>query len=366
MRGSSKSWEEWQAVYASHNVTLEAIPHPFSYTYFTPGYFFSTQRSYEAYLWLLSREAQFDVVHFPEWSGAGYWTTVAKKQGLCCASMTLVVQTHSPSIWALEGNDALTDDPSFFDTDFLERKSVEFADVVISPSQYMLDWMVDRGWRLPARSFYHPNAVFESHTTKLEPRTVQDSCISPMQVELVFFGRLERRKGLFLFLDAVSRLVTSDSVKQLQVTLLGTMVDATERPLTAALNMLSATAAASHANVTVTTLSRYSSEEAAEFLLSRPCAAAIIPSISENLPFTVMECLSLGIPLLASHVGGNVELLHPDDVSMATFAPTVDALHKKLQELFVGGLHQARALASALPCSLTHLAGPAKPQRGHD
>jgi glycosyltransferase involved in cell wall biosynthesis len=350
MRGSPKTWEEWQAEFAERNVTLASIPSPFSYAYFSPGYFVSSHRSYEAFLWLREREAQFDVVHFPDWQAVGFWTLTAKRQGLCCAALTLVVQTHSPSIWALEGNDQLTDDAAFFDTDFLERRSVELADVLISPSQYMLNWMVEHGWRVPARTFYHFNAVYETNTQP--PRTVQDACLS--QVELVFFGRLERRKGLFLFLEALSRLVASGKTSNLHVTLMGTLVEETVHALDDALNRIGKVSTEAHANLTVDTQGHTSSEQATAFLLGRPCALAVMPSLLENLPYTILECVSLGIPFLASRVGGNAELIHPDYVEAATFAPTVSALHLKLVEALEKGLRQVRALAAQLArCRLT-------------
>lgn len=159
----------------------------------------AAKRSYAAYAWIKEREAQFDFVHFPEWQGAGFFTTQAKRTGLCCANMTLVVQPHSPSIWAMEGNAAVTSDKLVLDVDFLEQRSVEQADVVVSPSRYMLTFLASHGWQLPARSFYNPNPVLHQETedTGLVPRRVQRPCVSPPELELVFFGRLEqaRRTG---------------------------------------------------------------------------------------------------------------------------------------------------------------------------
>jgi glycosyltransferase involved in cell wall biosynthesis len=97
--------------------------------------------------------------------------------------------------------------------------------------------------------------------------------------------------------------------------------------------------------VDVTILSNFSSEASSEFLLSRPCAVAVIPSIAENLPYTVMESLILGIPFIASRVGGIPELIHPEDVEFATFQPTtVFALTAKLKSLFNKGIHQVRPI----------------------
>ena len=351
MPGSTKTWAEWQEVYRAKGVTLEAIPMPQTYAYFSASGSESGQRSFEAYMWLKDRESEFDVVHFPEWSGPGFWMTQAKRTGLCCANITLVSQTHSSSIWALEGNDEVTDWPGFFDTDFLERKSTEGADVVISPSNYLLDWMAD----LPPRSLFHPNAIFESTATSLQPRTSQPTCLTPVNaVEFIFFGRLEKRKGLFLFLDAVTRLASTKVIPTLNITLLGSLVETTVVPLDAALVKLRNAAATAGVSFTVHMQTGLNSEQASKFLLSRPCGVAVIPSLVENLPFTVMECLSLGVPLLVSRVGGNAELFHPDDVPDSTFPASVDGLYRKLVEtLHTRGAVQARANPNVLTIDST-------------
>ena len=38
----------------------------------------------------------------------------------------------------------------------LEQAAVELADVVVSPSAYLLEWMRDRGWQLPERTHVIP------------------------------------------------------------------------------------------------------------------------------------------------------------------------------------------------------------------
>ena len=340
MPGSAKNWSEWQEEYATRNVLLLAVPSPL--TYVAEAATVTTQRSHEAYLWIKERESQFDVVHFPEWQGAGFFTTQAKKMGLCCSRLTLVVQTHSPSLWALEGNAAVVDDRGQLEADFLERRSAEQADVVISPSLYMLDWVTQHGWQLPPHSFYHPNAAFVAvHVEPLVPRSIQPSCLPP-QLELVFFGRLEKRKGLFLFIEALRHLAIAGLLgSELNVTLLGKLPEP-NRALHVALANLTLAAAYANTTLHVEQDSLLNSEQATCFLLARPCAVAIMPSLMENLPYTVAEALTLKLPFLASNVGGVRELLHPDDTEAATFAPTVHGLRERLARLFSEGARQWR------------------------
>ena len=39
------------------------------------------------------------------------------------------------------------------------------------------------------------------------------------------------------------------------------------------------------------------------------CDALIMPSLHEGLPYTVLEAMSLGLPVIASRVGGLAEVL---------------------------------------------------------
>ena len=66
-------------------------------------------------------------------------------------------------------------------------------------------WMMNQGWSLPDQSYVHPNIL---------PATTEVPTVIPAQdlragsrvrvKEFVFFGRLERRKGLWIFLDVSS------------------------------------------------------------------------------------------------------------------------------------------------------------------
>jgi O-antigen biosynthesis protein len=56
----------------------------------------------DAYTWL--RQQEFDVIHLPELQGHGYYSVLAKHQGLDFRDTTLCVGTHSPISWIREAN----------------------------------------------------------------------------------------------------------------------------------------------------------------------------------------------------------------------------------------------------------------------
>ena len=56
--------------------------------------------------------------------------------------------------------------------------------------------------------------------------------------------------------------------------------------------------------------------------LSRPGTLAVMPSLEDNSPSVVYECLERGIPFLASAAGGTSELVAPEDRGRVLFEPT--------------------------------------------
>ena len=88
----------------------------------------------------------------------------------------------------------------------MERRSVELADTVICGSAHLLGWMHEAGYALPERSFVWPN-VFRAPDASPAAGAARAARDGVALSEVVFFGRLEPRKGLVLFIDAMDRLV---------------------------------------------------------------------------------------------------------------------------------------------------------------
>ena len=68
-RGSISQWQEY---YNRQNITFTTLPQPDDLVVQAP---YHPRLSYLAYLYL--RDHSFDVIHFPEWSGFGFYTALA-------------------------------------------------------------------------------------------------------------------------------------------------------------------------------------------------------------------------------------------------------------------------------------------------
>lgn len=342
---SEDGFARWQRHYSGLGVGLErldmgAVPNGDSVLY-NAGYSLALYRMLKR----RDEERAYDVVHFVESLGHGFYPLLAKRQGLAFGAATMVVGAHSPRRWLAEAHGMPFDHPVELGDEFMERRCLELADVVVAPSAHMLDWLRDHGTRLPARSYVQQYA-----TSFEQPPPTEGSGPSPVE-ELVFFGRLEPRKGLMAFCDALDLLAGTDQARPRRVTFLG------KESVTAAYLMERAARWPWECRV-ISDLDR----DAALAYLGGPGRLAVMASTMDNSPNTVYESIALGIPFLASRGGGTAELVHPDDVERVTYDPR----DEEEREVDPGDparlrpVHSARVLADRLRVLLGDGSRPAR------
>jgi len=292
--------------------------------------------SYHTYAWLKEHQLDFDIIHFPECQGLGFYTLLAKRQGLGFLKTTFVVGTHGPTLWVKEGSQDYLRNLGELEIDYMERMSVSMADFVVSPSQYLLGWMQKNGWELPQRTYVTPYVLPQNISAENRPAQQKPSEIR----EIVFFGRLEIRKGLKVFCDAIDDLCATLGDRKFEVTFLGKETQIYGRSSIGYISDRSKKWSVPWNLVS----NKYQSEAIA--YLKGPGRMAVISSLADNFPNTVLECVGAGIPLLASNVGGIPEVIHPDDRKNVLFEPRADVLADRLRTALETGAFSARPSAS--------------------
>lgn len=242
--------------------------------------------------WL--RKNKFDFVYFSDMGGCGYDTMLTKRFSDDFEHTQLILVTHSSTKWHLEYNNELLDTDTRVELDFLEKSSTELADLVISPSRYLLDWCLKEGWNLPQRTMILPYPFIPNNQHRYTKFDTQYK-------EICFFGRLETRKGLELFCDAID--VLCSEIKDLDISFLGKEFHVEGVSSSAYIRKRSR-----NWNLRVHIINNYSQSQAVSYL-TRGDVLAVLPSITDNSPFTVYECLNMGIPFIASKTGGIPELV---------------------------------------------------------
>lgn len=284
--------------------------------------------SYLAYQWL--KEQDFDVIHFPEWMGLGYYSLLAKHQGLAFPGCTMVIGLHGPTAWDAEGNHEFIESIDLLEREFMERKSVAYADVLLSPTQYMIGWVVDQGWEIPKRAYVQPHILPDELIAEISPDAVKIK-------ELVFFGRLQKRKGLVPFCDALDIISQNGESMRVPVTFMGKQTTLDGRSSEDFIMER-----ARRWPFPVRIISDLDREGALAYL-KEDGRLAVIASLVENYPNTVRECCGMGIPFLASAVGGIPECIMSEDHERVLFIPRPGELAKKLNRALKEGVAPARS-----------------------
>ena len=273
-----------------------------------------------------------DVVYTQDWLAHGFHSLRARRYQAKPYPVFVNV-LHSSTAWLQGGMELFPDDAEeYLSADFGERYVARHSDFVVSPSAYMRDWVVEQGWPLPSPEQVR---VLGYPFMPGQPPVAPVAAASRFK-RLVFFGRLETRKGIELFLDAL-RILKHERSAVLQgieeIVLLGKpgihrhfTPEAIQTLLQAELNIPTSL---------LTDLDTY----AAQAYLTAHAADSLVvlPSLVDNLPFAVIEAsLIPGLNLICSANGGMPEVLG-DAGAQQCFMPYPRPLADKLAEWLARG-----------------------------
>ena len=131
----------------------------------------------------------------------------------------------------------------------------------------------------------------------------KQNSVEPGRRVLGLFGQLKEKKGVLFFLESLAR---SPEVGRFHVLIVGT-------PEPAVIDFLR-TAPRPMAHTFVPFCDRY-----ALLPYNADTDIVIVPSFYDGMPNLLLEAVALGIPILASYVGGMVDVLNPENAIL--FSP---------------------------------------------
>jgi glycosyltransferase involved in cell wall biosynthesis len=274
---------------------------------------------------LALREEPPDVVIAQDLGAPAYAALRLRQLGLGFENTLFVVFCHGTRLWITDVSRKLRVLPGALAVTVLEQASLELADAVVSPSAYLVDWMRGHGWSLPAATVVIPYVTRAGATGEPLPRVPADD--RPVR-RIAFFGRLEERKGVRPLVAGLNALEPA-LLDGLDLLFLG-------RPkLPADQIEASISEEARQALRSVSFESSLGQEEALA-RLGEPGTLAVMPSLEDNSPNTVYECLERGIRFVASSTGGIGELVAPDDRARVLFEPTPEGVEAALRGALAG------------------------------
>lgn len=265
----------------------------------------------------ISRVIPLDVVEAPEHNADAFPHTWWKP-------LPLVVKLHIPMIlhMMLNGHDHRRFRWRAFD--WLERWTAHRADALSSPCVAMAEW-VAVNWKLGRqRITVIPNPVDHEDFTPPANRGRSRQLI-------LYVGRLERRKGVEILVDAFQRLAHRWPAAQLW------LVGDGDAPGVDGLRNSSGAIAntAVHDGTVrkrIVRLGRLPRETLIRYY--REAAVCVVPPPSfDNFPYTCLEAMACGAPVVASRTGGLPEMIVDGVSGLLVPRNDVDALSHGIERL---------------------------------
>ncbi|MFT5134198.1 MAG: glycosyltransferase involved in cell wall biosynthesis, partial [Gammaproteobacteria bacterium] len=153
--------------------------------------------AYNTYHWLKGKK--FDVVHSFDTFGALFYCLLSKRLGLRFNKVVFHVRVRGPQKFKKYFNAIPLSDVQELSSAYMERRVVELADVVTASSESVLQEFLKDAYSLPMERCFILPYIGSHHS---QEATIEDKAIN----EIVFYGGLEPRKGLNLFVDAIDWL----------------------------------------------------------------------------------------------------------------------------------------------------------------
>ena len=294
---------EWETIYAESNVRLRVLPGRGSVR---PPFLAPALHVDQAL-----RSDPRDVVIADDWRALGYAALRSRQLGRSHPDTAFVVYCHGPARVFAAAARKVPDTVARFGEEVAQRASLELADAVVSPSEWLAGWLRDHRWSMKA-----PPRIIQNlwQSTALGEPAEQAATGSPIR-RLAFFGQLREGKGIRIFLSSLRQL-PGDLLERVELVFLGqtrhwTQVQIEDDLGSGVVSRLGSIRVETH-------LER--ADAIAE--LRRPGTLAVMPSLLENSPYAVAECIEHGIPFLATHVGGTPELIAEEDHARVLCPPT--------------------------------------------
>jgi glycosyltransferase involved in cell wall biosynthesis len=237
-----------------------------------------------------------DVVESQEYMGIAYYLLQYKWLGYPLFSeMKVALTLHAPSFLYLEYNKVPIYQLPYFWIGEMERFCIRAADMLISPSAYLVE-------ELKSRMTLDDRKV---HVLK-NPYAIPRSVTAPgKRDQLVFFGKLIPQKGCLELLEYFRKLWNEGFDQQLVMIGGGDHLFHPE-----GVDMIDFIKDRYRTEISSGMLKLLGSVKPADIAGHLQNAkAVIVPSIVDNLPYTVLEAMGDGHVLLASRQGGQAEVI---------------------------------------------------------
>jgi O-antigen biosynthesis protein len=309
--------EEWERRYAESNVRVRPLA---GHGAVRPAFLAPARHVYDAL-----RSNPPDVVVADDWRALAYAALRSRQLARSLAETAFVLYCHGPARVFAEAARKVPDTVARFGEEVAQRACVELADAVVSPSEWLVSWLHEHRWPVGESVHIIQNLWQSAALEEPVDRVAAGSRIR----RLAFFGQLREGKGIDIFIASLRQL-HPQLLEGVDLLFLGhtrrwTPAQVRDEMGSEVVDQLASIR-----------LETQLERAAAIAELKVPGTLAVMPSLLENSPYAVAECIEQGVPFLAADVGGTPELVAAEDRGRV--------LHRPSPADFAAAI--ARALAS--------------------
>jgi glycosyltransferase involved in cell wall biosynthesis len=294
----------------------------------------------------LVEEAEIDLIEAQEYEAPLYFFQLRRALGAGPKRRPpCIVHLHSPSESIGEHNDWAPGLPALVVASRLEGYSIRAADALLAPSRFLAR-EVERRYTLPSSTEVIPYPADETPLLDRSAAVWQGG-------GLLYVGRLEPRKGVLEWIDAAVAVAREDDDARFDFVGrndLGPTRALAERTLQDRIPDDLRGRFRFHGAHPRDTLDR--------FLAA--ARIAVVPSRWDNLPYTCVEAMMTGLPVLTTPAGGMAELVVDGESGWIAAAATPRALEEALRRALSARPSTLAAMGQKARARILELCDPAR------
>lgn len=271
----------------------------------------------------LHEQNPFDVVDTPELLAEGIFPAVTK-------ALPLAIRLYTPHSKFMAEN--LHNITATFDHQLiamLERIAMISADVITSPSEDLADFV--------AEDMSYPREKIRLIRNPIDPQVFSPegpkALPEPEGLRVLFVGRLEERKGIHYLVRAIPGIL--EACPDTEFVIIGADTTNSNSGQRSVLNELRDFLARNRAIHRVKFIPRVPLAELASYY--RSADVCVVPSVYDNSPYTCLEAMACGRPVVGTSGGGTKEYVTDGECGIIVPPRDTEALKEAIVRLLKDG-----------------------------
>lgn len=281
----------------------------------------------------LHEQNPFDVVDTPELLAEGIFPAVTK-------ALPLAIRLYTPHSKFIAEN--LHNVTASFDHQFvamLERVAMLSADIITSPSDDLADFV--------AEDMSYPRERIKLIRNPIDPEVFSPEGTKALPaiegLRVLFVGRLEERKGIHYLVRAIPGIL--EACPDTEFVIIGADTVNSNGGQYSVLNELRDFLARNRAIHRVKFIPRVPLTELASYY--RSADVCVVPSVYDNSPYTCLEAMACGRPVVGTSGGGTKEYVTDGECGIIVPPRDTEALKEAITRLLKDGRMRVRMAEAA-------------------